>query len=721
MDFECYRTGPFYLRPLAIVLLIALIVIGQSAGFAAVAETDVGHADQPSPVVDSKGNVHIVSARYNYFTCLYRTSGTAPHRYTIFEWDTYHKISGEPGRFQVVLYESGNIVITINESSGAIDGFPITGVNCDSTHGVDLKMFPPPAKTSYRFTWDGVSEYTWKEITYLWLDASKGEPVWAELDDSGALVPIGFDFNYYGETFSDLYVSSNGYVSFTDATPYYYMNPTIFPSGNVNASKVIAPLWDDWNPEPEHARRTTEIFYSMVDGTTGEVLILPTLISDWDAIPSARPSIAVDSDDNVHITWHDGRWDEAESKELAYTKLSPYLDDHDGDAAYEPQITLVDDMRLTNLGGWANNPRMDVDSNDEIHIVWENAFNGIYYMEIDKNGLIIIEPICLKLIPDAWRTSVDVAVDSQDNPHITWNDQRSSMIHETWYMMLDGSDFSTKIHPLINATMITVDDNLSSTGQSITVDSDDRVHIVWLDKRSDEVQEIWHTKLIPSSDDQDGDAADPSSITMRDDQAVASAGLWAHHSASATGDGQSIHIAWWSGEDDNIYYKVLDIGGSTLVDETALTTASKVGTASGWTVPYLDVDAAGTAHVTWFDWRGRGIYYDGIGSALNKPEPETGRTNAPKKTVLHPNYPNPFNPETIIGFSVSVPGHVQVAIYNANGQCICTLKDCAVSSGEFQVVWNGRLENGMAAPTGLYFCRLQTECVSDVRKIMLVK
>ena len=710
------------IRTTRLLILLSTLLFLEAAGWTAVGtEVDVGYGDQPSPVVDSKGNVHIASARYNYFTCLYRTSGKAPNRYTVFEWDTYHKISGGPGKFQVVLYEAGNIVISIAESSGAIDGFPITGVNCDSTHGVDLKMFPPPSKTSYRFTWDGESDYTWREITWLWLDASKGEPVWTELDDSGALVPIGFDFFYYGEVFPDVYVSSNGYISFEDPTPETYMNPTIFPSGNENAAKVIAALWDDWNPEPEVTNRTTEVFYSMVDGKTGGVLILPTLISDWDAIISERPAIAVDSDNNVHITWRDGRWDGLESMELAYSKLNPYLDDHDGDAAFEPQITLIDDTRLTNLGEWADNPRMDVDGKDEIHIVWENAFEGIYYMEIDKNGLIIIEPKCLKLIPDTWRSSVCIAVDSKDNPHISWHDQVSTMIHETWYMMLDGSDFSTKIHPLIDATCVTQDDNQLSIGQSISVDHEDKVHIVWLDQKGDSVREVWHTKLDPALDDQNKDPADAGTITEVDDHVVASAGMWAEHAASAAGGGRSIQIAWWSGNDNNMYTISLDTDGNPVKQEIAITTAGKVGTASEWTIPFMDVGNDGTAHITWFDWRGRGIYYSGTGTESANPKTQFSNVTRLKQTALLPNSPNPFNPATTIHFFIKDPGHVRVHLFDIRGRLVRSLVDREYPAGSFKVTWNGLLESGQPAPAGMYLCNLQTENFSQVRRLLLIK
>ena len=63
---------------------------------------------------------------------------------------------------------------------------------------------------------------------------------------------------------------------------------------------------------------------------------------------------------------------------------------------------------------------------------------------------------------------------------------------------------------LIDDTRITDDDDEDSTRPAIVVDSDDKVHIVWRDQRYDDGddQELTYTKLDPSLDDRDGDAAD---------------------------------------------------------------------------------------------------------------------------------------------------------------------------------------------------------------------
>ncbi|MGB6873556.1 MAG: hypothetical protein WBE46_05420 [Dehalococcoidia bacterium] len=562
-------------------------------------------ADQPDVAVDSNGNVHI--AYSDEVASWYQTFGTSSNRYTVIEWHIAQSDTYEPGKFQAILYENGNIDINIADNTGAdwVGSTAITGVNKDGTDGVDIGGIPP-SNSSYRFTWDSISDYNWSAIAYNWIECSaSGTPVGARDDDSSAAVPIGFDFTFYGTSYGTVYVSSNGYMSFTITDPDYTVAPGSFPSAVGYAANVISPLWEDWDPTYRH------IWYTML-GNNGNTLIGDTMISAAVDHHAVRPAIAVDSGDMVQITWHDGRWG---GTEIAYTKLDPSQDDQDGDAADEAAITVVDDTRLTDLGKNKQiAPRMAVDSKDNIHIVWEDQDDdNIYYMQIDEDGNELVAETVIRSA-SVHRASLDVAVDSNDNPHITWNDYEDTGMGETYYMMLDGSDGST----LIDATLITLDDDNDSKGQSILVDGEDKVHIIWKDQRyvgGEYYNSVYYTKLDPSLDDQSGDAADPSAITLIDDKAVSTYGdnYSVKRIGSAIGCGKYIHLSWWEKYTEDLYYMVLDTDGNPVVTERALTTTGSVTTSKGgsgggsgvygWMVPYLDVDSNGKAHITWVDDR----------------------------------------------------------------------------------------------------------------------
>jgi hypothetical protein len=79
----------------------------------------------------------------------------------------------------------------------------------------------------------------------------------------------------------------------------------------------------------------------------------------------------------------------------------------------------------------------------------------------------------------------------------------------------------------------------------------------------------------------------------------------------------------------------------------------------------------------------------------------------PETVVLHPNYPNPFNPTTTISFEIPYSMQVQVKIFNVLGQEVRTLYDEPLTGGVYKAVWDGLNNYGQPVSAGLYFYRLQ--------------
>jgi hypothetical protein len=86
------------------------------------------------------------------------------------------------------------------------------------------------------------------------------------------------------------------------------------------------------------------------------------------------------------------------------------------------------------------------------------------------------------------------------------------------------------------------------------------------------------------------------------------------------------------------------------------------------------------------------------------------------------NYPNPFNPETTIEFSVPNSGQTSLKIYNLKGQLVSILVNEVQDAGKHSVVWDGQDESGVPCPSGIYLVRLSVEG-ADVRigKVSLLK
>jgi parallel beta-helix repeat protein len=93
----------------------------------------------------------------------------------------------------------------------------------------------------------------------------------------------------------------------------------------------------------------------------------------------------------------------------------------------------------------------------------------------------------------------------------------------------------------------------------------------------------------------------------------------------------------------------------------------------------------------------------------------------PTALRLEGNYPNPFNPQTNIVYSLPSEGRAELAVYDVRGRRLVILVDRVEGAGRHSVVWNGRDENGSELASGVYFVRLEFGGDVQKRKIVLVR
>lgn len=87
------------------------------------------------------------------------------------------------------------------------------------------------------------------------------------------------------------------------------------------------------------------------------------------------------------------------------------------------------------------------------------------------------------------------------------------------------------------------------------------------------------------------------------------------------------------------------------------------------------------------------------------------------------NFPNPFNPETLIRYRVSGEGahEVSLVIYNTLGQRVRTLVAERKNPGDYSIQWNGQDNFGAQAASGMYFLRAMIGEKALTRKLMLLR
>ena len=98
----------------------------------------------------------------------------------------------------------------------------------------------------------------------------------------------------------------------------------------------------------------------------------------------------------------------------------------------------------------------------------------------------------------------------------------------------------------------------------------------------------------------------------------------------------------------------------------------------------------------------------------------------PKETILLPNYPNPFNPETWIPYRLAEDTLVTLTIYDGSGQVVRTL-DVGYQIAAFYenrakaIYWDGRNEFSEGVASSVYFYHLSAGDFSATRKMLILK
>lgn len=101
-------------------------------------------------------------------------------------------------------------------------------------------------------------------------------------------------------------------------------------------------------------------------------------------------------------------------------------------------------------------------------------------------------------------------------------------------------------------------------------------------------------------------------------------------------------------------------------------------------------------------------------SSADSPEMPSG------KTILSA-YPNPFNPQTTIQWVNDKPRHLKMTVYDLAGRRVAVLADRIFQAGPCSVDWNGRTDDGLALPSGIFLVSLKGDNIDTSGRISLVR
>jgi hypothetical protein len=126
--------------------------------------------------------------------------------------------------------------------------------------------------------------------------------------------------------------------------------------------------------------------------------------------------------------------------------------------------------------------------------------------------------------------------------------------------------------------------------------------------------------------------------------------------------------------------------------------------------PILDIDILGQYLLTVGSGNFRVFQCDALSVTPSPPEV------APNKFNLYPCYPNPFNPSTVIRFSLPYTQQAKLTIYDITGRQVKVLTNEILSAGEHRVTFDGS-----DLSSGVYFVRLQSGQHTQTEKMVLLK
>ncbi len=104
--------------------------------------------------------------------------------------------------------------------------------------------------------------------------------------------------------------------------------------------------------------------------------------------------------------------------------------------------------------------------------------------------------------------------------------------------------------------------------------------------------------------------------------------------------------------------------------------------------------------------------------------PATGSGDLPLPSavsILDQNFPNPFNPSTMIAFELEAAGRAKLDVFDAAGRFVKTLVDETLPAARHEVNWNGKDASGRSVASGVYFYSITANGLRDTKKMILLR
>ena len=198
------------------------------------------------------------------------------------------------------------------------------------------------------------------------------------------------------------------------------------------------------------SRSNQHLYYSMIS-PRGDTLIDATQVTGSGLHKIYHPDMVIDENDIVHVTWAD----HSGQHKIMYTALHPFNTAMDGSVSDDGALTAIDDYVVAQHVNNRDWPAIDVDSQGNIHIVWQDNYDSldmffqqpqIYYKMLQpdysvQNVIVLFDDTLLTPII-GHKGHPDIAVDADDYVQIVWDDTRGGKVEMVVPIDTSGSMYS---------------------------------------------------------------------------------------------------------------------------------------------------------------------------------------------------------------------------------------------------------------------------------------
>ncbi len=320
------------------------------------------------------------------------------------------------------------------------------------------------------------------------------------------------------------------------------------PSLAVDTLGNIHIAWEDWTFNYAGSGGDTDIFYKRWDAFTSS-WTTTEVVSTESTSTSRFPTLAVDTEENVHIAWFD---------ETDYAGSGIDTDIFYKRWEASTSLWTTTEVVSTESASTSTNPSLTTDTSNDVHIAWSDATGtdwDIFYKRWDAFTSSWITTEVVSTESTGYSTNPSLATDTAGDVHIAWKDYTdyagSGTDHDIFYKCWYASTSSWT-----TTEVVSTESTADSQYPSLAIDSANNIHVAWFDptdyigagtdddifyKRWEAFTSSWTTTEVVSTES--------TSTSYLPSLAVDTAG--------------NIHIAWYdftdyagSGTDWDVFYKL---------------------------------------------------------------------------------------------------------------------------------------------------------------------